>query len=262
MSAATVSFSSAVLESGLPRCILKLFSSCISRVLHFYTFWLTFSLRLAFWYFYILPIADMALPNSLRSCFNFASARGIILRNVDHQCFLCFTFSFFLGRQKYVGQGEVPQWDTDFSISGLILGLWVEKRKLFRKRSKSLTPRPVGRWRQNFWETSSGNSASTQQRMSCRWFWFHKALIIIRVRCSYFVEDLTIQVDPNASGVLKLPNLLDIMSKIVDDENHDGQIMDALKWAHQNVWMSFVSVVLTRMDREPWHDLIWSMCFL
>ena len=62
--------------------------------------------------------------------------------------------------------------------------------------------------------------------MSCRWI--DKTLIIIRMRRS-FVEDLTIQVDPNASGVLKLPNLLDIMSKIVDDENHDGQIMDALK---------------------------------
>ena len=47
-------------------------------------------------------------------------------------------------------------------------------------------------------------------------------------QCS-FVKDLTIQVDPNATGVLKLPNLLDIMSKIVDEESHDGQIMDALK---------------------------------
>ena len=45
-----------------------------------------------------------------------------------------------------------------------------------------------------------------------------------------FLKDLTIQVDPNATGVLKLPNLLDMMSKIVDVENHDGQIMDAFKW--------------------------------
>ena len=29
---------------------------------------------------------------------------------------------------------------------------------------------------------------------------------------------------------MKLPNLLDMMSKIVDVENHDGQIMDAFKW--------------------------------
>lgn len=50
-----------------------------------------------------------------------------------------------------------------------------------------------------------------------------------------FLKDLTIQVDPNATGVLKLPNLLDIMSKIVDDENHDGQIMDAFKWAISNI---------------------------
>ena len=50
-----------------------------------------------------------------------------------------------------------------------------------------------------------------------------------------FLKDLTIQVDPNATGVLKLPNLLDIMSKIVDDENHDGQIMDAFKWAILNI---------------------------
>ena len=45
-----------------------------------------------------------------------------------------------------------------------------------------------------------------------------------------FLKDLTIQVDPNATGVLKLPNLLGMMSKIVDVENHDGQIMDAFKW--------------------------------
>ena len=49
------------------------------------------------------------------------------------------------------------------------------------------------------------------------------------IRQLYFLKDLTIQVDPNATGVLKLPNLLDIMSKIVDEESHDGQIMDALK---------------------------------
>ena len=59
--------------------------------------------------------------------------------------------------------------------------------------------------------------------MSCRWFIW----TLIR-KCS-FLKDLTIQVDPNATGVLKLPNLLDIMSKIVDEESHDGQIMDALK---------------------------------
>ena len=44
-----------------------------------------------------------------------------------------------------------------------------------------------------------------------------------------FFKDLTIQVDPNATGFLKLPNLLDIMSKIAEDEIHDGQIMDAFK---------------------------------
>ena len=61
--------------------------------------------------------------------------------------------------------------------------------------------------------------------MSCRWIF-----LFLLQNFVTFLKDLTIQVDPNATGVLKLPNLLDMMSRIVDVENHDGQIMDAFKW--------------------------------
>ena len=81
-----------------------------------------------------------------------------------------FHISHFSGRQHYVRQGAVPQWETDIWISGCWppsseLG---SKTELSRKLSKSLTARPRVRWRLDCWETSSGNSASTQQRMSCR----------------------------------------------------------------------------------------------
>ena len=92
--------------------------------------------------------------------------------------FHCYS-SHFSGWQHYVRQGAVPQWETDFWISGCQhpsseLRL---KTKISRKRSKSLTPRPRVRWRQDCWETSSDNSASIQQRMSCRYSKFVEILI-------------------------------------------------------------------------------------
>ena len=92
--------------------------------------------------------------------------------------------------------------------------------------------------------------------------WSHCNLKSMLKQSFVFKKDLTIQVDPNATGVLKLPNLLDIMSKIVDDENHDGQIMDAFRY--QSLPLSLpmsASAALTRMGLGHWQDLIWSWCF-
>merc|ERR1712004_503375 len=43
------------------------------------------------------------------------------------------------------------------------------------------------------------------------------------------LQDLTIQIDPNVSGFLKLPDLLDMMSRIVMERNYDAQIEDAFR---------------------------------
>ena len=43
------------------------------------------------------------------------------------------------------------------------------------------------------------------------------------------IQDLTIQIDPNVSGFLKLPDLLDMMSRIVMERNYDAQIEDAFR---------------------------------
>ena len=52
----------------------------------------------------------------------------------------------------------------------------------------------------------------------------------------YFVrdismQDLTIQIDPHVSGFLKLPDLLDMMSRIILERNYDAQIEDAFRSA-------------------------------
>merc|ERR1711936_455524 len=48
------------------------------------------------------------------------------------------------------------------------------------------------------------------------------------------LQDLTIQIDPNVSGFLKLPDLLDMMSRIVMERNYDAQIEDAFRCFDRN----------------------------
>merc|ERR1719186_235211 len=43
------------------------------------------------------------------------------------------------------------------------------------------------------------------------------------------LQDLTIQIDPHVSGYLKLPDLLDMMSRIILERNYDAQIEDAFR---------------------------------
>ena len=43
------------------------------------------------------------------------------------------------------------------------------------------------------------------------------------------LQDLTIQIDPNVTGYLKLPDLLDMMSRIIMERNYDAQIEDAFR---------------------------------
>ena len=42
-------------------------------------------------------------------------------------------------------------------------------------------------------------------------------------------QDLTIQIDPHVTGSLKLPDLLDMMSRIIMERNYDAQIEDAFR---------------------------------
>jgi len=48
------------------------------------------------------------------------------------------------------------------------------------------------------------------------------------------LQDLTIQIDPNVSGFLKLPDLLDMMSRIIMERNYDAQIEDAFRCFDKN----------------------------
>merc|ERR1712203_1260703 len=48
------------------------------------------------------------------------------------------------------------------------------------------------------------------------------------------LQDLTIQIDPNVSGYLKLPDLLDMMSRIIMERNYDAQIEDAFRCFDKN----------------------------
>ena len=43
------------------------------------------------------------------------------------------------------------------------------------------------------------------------------------------LQDLTIQIDPHVTGYIKLPDLLDIMSRIVQERSSEGQLTDAFK---------------------------------
>ena len=43
------------------------------------------------------------------------------------------------------------------------------------------------------------------------------------------LQDLTIQIDPQVTGFLKLPDLLDMMSRIIMERNYDAQIEDAFR---------------------------------
>merc|ERR1711915_113739 len=43
------------------------------------------------------------------------------------------------------------------------------------------------------------------------------------------LQDLTIQIDPHVTGYLKLPDLLDMMSRIIMERNYDAQIEDAFR---------------------------------
>merc|ERR1711872_1216643 len=48
------------------------------------------------------------------------------------------------------------------------------------------------------------------------------------------LQDLTIQIDPLSSGYLKLPDLLDMMSRIIMERNYDAQIEDAFRCFDKN----------------------------
>ena len=43
------------------------------------------------------------------------------------------------------------------------------------------------------------------------------------------LQDMTIQIDPHVTGFLKLPDLLDMMSRIILERNYDAQIEDAFR---------------------------------
>ena len=45
-----------------------------------------------------------------------------------------------------------------------------------------------------------------------------------------YLQDMTIQIDPHVTGFLKLPDLLDMMSRIILERNYDAQIEDAFRW--------------------------------
>ena len=47
--------------------------------------------------------------------------------------------------------------------------------------------------------------------------------------CFFNLQDMTIQIDPNVTGFLKLPDLLDMMSRIILERNYDAQIEDAFR---------------------------------
>ena len=47
--------------------------------------------------------------------------------------------------------------------------------------------------------------------------------------CLKLSQDLTIQIDPQVTGFLKLPDLLDLMSRIIMERNYDAQIEDAFR---------------------------------
>merc|ERR1711963_1058951 len=48
------------------------------------------------------------------------------------------------------------------------------------------------------------------------------------------LQDLTIQIDPHVTGYLKLPDLLDMMSRIIMERNYDAQIEDAFRCFDKN----------------------------
>merc|ERR1719350_236590 len=48
------------------------------------------------------------------------------------------------------------------------------------------------------------------------------------------LQDLTIQIDPHVTGSLKLPDLLDMMSRIIMERNYDAQIEDAFRCFDKN----------------------------
>jgi len=48
------------------------------------------------------------------------------------------------------------------------------------------------------------------------------------------LQDLTIQIDPHSTGFLKLPDLLDMMSRIILERNYDAQIEDAFRCFDKN----------------------------
>ena len=50
-------------------------------------------------------------------------------------------------------------------------------------------------------------------------------------------QDMTIQIDPNVTGYLKLPDLLDMMSRIILERNYDAQIEDAFRWVFKT-WIA------------------------
>ena len=54
------------------------------------------------------------------------------------------------------------------------------------------------------------------------------------VKAKFDFQDLTIQIDPHVSGFLKLPDLLDMMSRIILERNYDAQIEDAFRSLDQS----------------------------
>ena len=111
--------SSAGLESGLPCCMQKLFSTCILPYPPF--------LHISIDIFPSVGVLTVLYPPN---CWHGSPFTQKFLqlctckRCRPEQCwspkdFPFFHFLFFWSAAQYGRQGKVPQWETDFSISGL-----------------------------------------------------------------------------------------------------------------------------------------------
>ena len=92
---------------------------------------------------------------------------------------------------------------------------------IYRQPSTNLTTRTLALWRQRTLEMCLGKFGVLQHiLLSCRVLGINPT--------KEELQDLTIQIDPNVSGFLKLPDLLDMMSRWVSVQ------MSQLTWCHQD----------------------------
>ena len=82
---------------------------------------------------------------------------------------------------------------------------------IYRQPSTNLTTRTLALWQQRTLEMCSGKFGVLQRiLLSCRVLGINPT--------KEELQDLTIQIDPNVSGFLKLPDLLDMMSRWVSSQ--------------------------------------------